>query len=95
MPTYLTLSNWTAKGIDQIKDSPARLERVKAAAKALGGELKAFYMTMGEFDMVTIWDMPDDDTYAKFILKVAAEGYTTGRTLKAFTEAEYRRILGS
>jgi uncharacterized protein with GYD domain len=87
--------NWTAKGFGQIKGSPARLDSVKAAAKAIGGELKSFYMTMGEYDMVAIWEMPDDETYAKFVLRVMSEGNVEGKTLKAFTEEEYRKLLSS
>ena len=95
MPTYISLNKWTHKGLANSKDSPARLDKAKAAAKAAGGELKAFYMTMGEYDMVIIWEAPDDQTYAKLVLKVLSEGNVEGHTLKAFPEAEYRQIMGS
>ena len=95
MPTYVSLNKWTAKGFANIQDSPARLDKAKAAAKAVGGELKAFYMTMGDYDMVIVWEMPDDETYGKLVLKVMSEGNVEGHTLKAFTEEEYRRMLGS
>jgi len=95
MPTYISLNKWTPKGLANLKDSPARLEAVKAAAKAAGVKLKTFYMTMGDYDMVIVWDAPDDQTYAKLVLKVLAQGNVEGHTLKAFTEDEYRAILGS
>jgi len=95
MPTYISLNKWTQKGLANLEDSPARLDTVKEAAKAAGGELKAFYMTMGEYDMVVVWEAPDDQTYAKLVLKVLAEGNVEGCTLKAFSEEEYRMILGS
>ena len=41
MPTYIVLVNMTQKGMESIKESPARLEAAKGAFKALGGELKA------------------------------------------------------
>jgi uncharacterized protein with GYD domain len=39
--------------------------------------------------------MPDDETYAKLVLKVMSEGNVEGHTLKAFTEEEYRQMLNS
>jgi uncharacterized protein with GYD domain len=95
MPTYVSLNKWTAKGFANIQDSPARLDRVKAAAREVGGELKTFYMTMGDYDMVVIWEAPDDETYGKLVLKVMSEGFVEGHSLKAFTEEEYRRMVGS
>ena len=95
MPTYVSLNKWTTKGFANIQDSPARLDKVKAAAREVGGELKAFYMTMGDYDMVIVWEMPDDETYGKLVLKVMSEGNVEGHTLKAFTEEEYRQMLNS
>ena len=34
MPAYITLCHWTQKGIETVKDSPARLELAKKAFKA-------------------------------------------------------------
>jgi uncharacterized protein with GYD domain len=93
MPTYITLIKWTSKGIEHIKESPARLDKVKAAVKAAGGEVKAFYMTMGQYDAVLIGEGPTDEAYAKIMLATASSGNVSTQTLKAFTEDEYRRIL--
>lgn len=95
MPTYVTLLRFTPQGIEKIKDSPARLDRAKAAIKASGGELKAFYLTMGHYDAVVIGEAPDDETYAKTILAIGAAGAVHTETLRAFTESEYRKIIKS
>ena len=95
MATYITLSSWTTKGAKQIENSPSRLDKVKEAARAAGGEMKAFYLTMGEYDFVIVWDFPDDKACAKFALRVMSQGKVKSRTLKAFSESEYREILGS
>lgn len=42
MPSHIALLNWTQQGIQNLKDSPARLEQAKAATKAVGGEIKSF-----------------------------------------------------
>ncbi len=43
MPTYISLLHFTQKGIETIKEGPARLDRAKQAFQAAGAELKAFY----------------------------------------------------
>ena len=65
MPTYITLLTYTPQGIEKIKESPARLEKAKAAVKAAGGEMKAFYLTMGAYDAVAISEAPSNEAYAK------------------------------
>ena len=93
MPTYIALLEWTQKGIENIKQSPKRLEQAKAATKAAGGEMTAFYMTMGEYDMVGIIQAPSDEVYARVMLAIGATGTVKSQTLRAFTEAEYGKII--
>src|SRR5687768_11408728 len=93
MPTYITLLKFTQQGIEKIKESPARLEKAKAAVKAAGGEMKAFYLTMGSYDCVTISEAPSNEAYAKTMLAIAASGAVRTETLCAFSEAEYRSIV--
>ena len=50
---------------------------------------------MGQYDAVLISEFPNDEAGAKFTLSVGAMGNVTTETLKAFTEAEYRKIVGS
>lgn len=92
MPTYVSLSSWTEQGIKAIKDSPARLDAARALAKKYGCDFKDFYMVMGEADMVAIVEAPDDEAMAKFGLALAMSGSVRTKTMKAFTEAEYRKI---
>jgi uncharacterized protein with GYD domain len=94
MATYIMLANWTDQGIRGVKDSPKRLDAAKKALKDLGGDFKSFYMTMGEHDMVAIYEAPDDAVAAKFALQLAGQGNVRTKTLKAFPEPEYRKILG-
>jgi uncharacterized protein with GYD domain len=95
MATYIMLANWTDQGIRNVKGSPERLDAAKKALKDLGGEFKTFYLTMGEHDMVAVYEAPDDSVAAKFALKLGAQGNVRTRTLKAFAEADYRKLIGS
>ncbi len=73
MSTYISLISLTQKGIDNIKDGPARLDNAKAVFKAMGAELKEFYLVTGRYDIVVISEAPDDETVAKI-----ASGYWFG-----------------
>jgi uncharacterized protein with GYD domain len=93
MPTFITLIRTTQQGMQNIKQSPARLEAAKKAFKAMGGELKQFYLVMGQYDMVVIGEAPDDETAAKLSLAIGSQGAIRTETMRAFTEEEYRKIV--
>ena len=93
MSTYIVLANYTDQGIRNVTDSPSRLEAVKNLLLELGGEMKDFYLTMGGYDIVVVIEAPNDEVAAKFALKTASFGNVRTTTLKAFPEAEYRRII--
>jgi uncharacterized protein with GYD domain len=95
MAKYIILMNWTDLGIRNVKESPKRLDAAREAAKKLGAQINDFYMTMGDFDMVLHIDAPNDETVAKFILGTGRAGNVKTKTLKAFSEDEYRKIIGS
>jgi uncharacterized protein with GYD domain len=94
MPTYLVYTQWTEQGIRNIKESPKRLDLGKKKLKDLGGDITAFYMTLGDYDSVAIIEVPNDETLAGYLLWLGAQGNLRTKTVKAFTEDEYRRILG-
>jgi uncharacterized protein with GYD domain len=95
MPHFVTLVHYTQQGIAKIKESPARLDAAKKAAESVGGKIHGWYLTMGQYDAVLISEFPSDDAAAKFTLASGALGNISTETMKAFTEAEYRKILSS
>jgi uncharacterized protein with GYD domain len=95
MATYIMLANWTDQGIKSAKDSPKRLDAAKKALKELGGEFQQVYLTIGDYDIVSVFTAPDDTAASKFLLQLGQGGNIRTRTLKAFPEAEYRTIMGS
>jgi uncharacterized protein with GYD domain len=95
MHTYIILVRWTNHGLRNIKDSPSRLEEGKKAFEAAGIKQKEFYMVMGQYDMVTIAEAPDDATLAKALLSLASKGNLQTETLRAFTEDEYEKIISA
>jgi uncharacterized protein with GYD domain len=95
MSTYVMLAAWTDQGARTINDSPRRLDSAKKELTDMGGQFKAFYMTMGEHDMVIIFDAPDDAIAARFALMLGQLGNMRTKTLKAFPEQAYREIITS
>jgi uncharacterized protein with GYD domain len=95
MPTYVMLANWTDQGARQVKESPKRVETAKKALIEMGGEFKSLYMTMGDYDLIVVYEAPDDAVAARFTLLLGEMGAVRTRTLKAFPEAAYREIIHS
>ena len=95
MPTYIALLNWTQQGVSKVGSSAKRLDAGRKALKKAGVEMKDVYLTMGRYDMVCVIEAPDDETYAKAILGLASQGNVSTETLKAFSEDQYRKIIGS
>lgn len=95
MTTYVMLASWTDQGIKNVKDSPRRLDAARNALKEMGGDFKSFFLTMGDYDMVAIYEAPDDAVAARFTMQLGQLGNVRTRTLKAFPEAAYREIVVS
>jgi uncharacterized protein with GYD domain len=95
VPTYVLLANWTDQGIRGIKESPRRLDTAKKALKDMGGEFKSVFLTLGDYDLVVIYEAPDDAVAARFNLQLGMQGNIRTRTMKAFPEAAYREIITS
>jgi len=95
MPHYVTLLRYTQQGAAKIKESPTRLDAARKAAEGAKGKIHSWYLTMGKYDAVLISEFPDDEAAARFLLSTGALGNVSTQTLKAFTEPEYRKLVGS
>jgi len=95
VPSYLSLINYTDQGIRAVKDSPQRLDAAKEVISAAGGRLIFYYLLMGQYDIATLIEFPDDDAAARFVLQIGAMGNIRTQTMRAFTEAEARALIGN
>ena|SRR5579883_983502 len=93
MPTYVMLANWTDQGMRAINESPRRIDATKKSLEDMGGQFRSIYMTMGEYDLVMIYDAPDDAVAARFTLMLAKLGNVRTTSLKAFPEEAFRQIV--
>ncbi len=95
MSLYISLLNFTDQGIGKIRQSPDRLDAAKAELEEMGGGFMHFFLTMGHYDAVLIYEAPDDAISARFQLLLGARGNVRSTTMKAFPEEAYRKIIAS
>ena len=93
MPTYIVLGQFTDQGIRNVKDTPKRAQALKDMAKKFGATVNAVYWTLGQYDIATIVDAPDDASVNALLLSVGALGNVRTQTLRAFSADEMGQIL--
>jgi len=94
MATYIVTFSLTEQGMQNVKDSPSRVEAAKQAFRNYGAEVKEFYAVMGaQFDTMFLVEAPNDETVARAVLAVASLGSVRTQTHRAFTESEYRKMI--
>ena len=93
MATYIALTTFTDQGIRNVKDSTKRADAVKEAAKKFGVTAKEFYWTLGSYDLVAIFDAPDDVSMTALGLAIGSAGNVRTQTLRAFSRDEMNGIL--
>ena len=74
MPTYVMLANWTDQGLKSIADGPRRVDAARKTLEEMGGHFRSLYMTMGQYDLVGIYEAPDDAVAARYILLLGQLG---------------------
>jgi uncharacterized protein with GYD domain len=95
MTTYIMLANWTDRGLQAATDGPKRMDNAKKMLADMGGHMQSLYLTMGQYDLVGIFDAPDDAIAARFTLMLGRLGNVRTTTMKAFPEEAYRQIINS
>ena len=95
MATYIMMSRYSPQGMQNIKESPARVEAARQLMRGQGAELKQFYTVMGRYDTVAIVEAPDDEAMARVVLAIGSLGNISTETLRAFGEEEFRKICAT
>lgn len=93
MATYIVLANFTDQGIRTVKDTTKRSDIVAETAKKFGATMKAEYWTLGSFDIVGIFEAPDEASITALCLALGSAGNVHTQTLRAFSKDETNAIL--
>lgn len=93
MATYIALANFTDQGIRNVKETTKRADAVRESAKKFGVDVKEFFWTMGNYDLVVIFEAPDDASMTAVELSIGAAGNVRTQTLRAFSKEGMNAIL--
>jgi uncharacterized protein with GYD domain len=93
MAQYIMLATYTEQGIRTIQDTIKRADAVKEMANKAGLTMKETYWTLGQYDVVAVFEAPSDEAMTAFALSVARLGNVKTQTLRAFSPADMQAIL--
>ena len=90
MPRYVVLVNWTDQGIKNVKQTIERTDSGGEIAEKHGLKLEQAYWTVGAYDMVTVFEAPDDEALSAHLLEIGSrsalwatcEPPRSGRTMR-------------
>ena len=90
---YITLMRWTTQGIAGLPGWRERVEDGERIIEEAGGRLIGVYVTLGRYDVVEIFEAPDDDVAIEVIMKLQRFGAEHTETLRALTRDEAEAII--
>jgi uncharacterized protein with GYD domain len=93
MPAYVVLVNWTEEGIKNVKETVERTDEGTEFAKKRGVDFKQAYWTVGPYDMVAVFESPDDETLSAHLLEICSSGHVRTTTMRAYDRQEMSAIL--
>ena len=93
MPTFIVTGKYTDQGIRSIKDAPKRAQAARELGKKLGVEIKQIFLTSGDSDLLVILETSNPDAVAKFNLVISGQGNLRTRTVRAWPEDEYMKLV--
>jgi len=93
MATYISLVQFTDKGIQAAKETTQRVADWASKVESMGVSIKQMYWTLGRYDQVCVFEAPDDETAASVLLAADMLGNIRTRTMRAFTTFEMEKIL--
>jgi uncharacterized protein with GYD domain len=93
MPTYISLVQFTDKGIQAARETTQRVADWASKVESRGVSIREMYWTLGQYDQVCIFNAPDDETAASVLLAADMLGNIRTQTLRAFTASEMEKIL--
>jgi uncharacterized protein with GYD domain len=93
VPHYISLMRWTSKGLAGLPAWRERVEEGQRTIEDAGGQLIGVYVTLGRYDVVEIFEAPDDEVAAEILMKLQRHGAEHTETLRAFTREEAEAIV--
>lgn len=86
---------WTEQGVRNIKDTLNRAKKARESFSAKGAKLIDIYWTLGQFDLVIVFEAPDDEMATRLLMGLSMQGNVRSSTMRAFNDKEMERVMGS
>jgi len=93
MATYIVLSNFTEQGIRTVRETTNRADAVRELARKFGVTVKDIYWTLGEYDVVTVFEAADEASITALSLAIGQAGNVRTQMLRAFNKEEMKGVL--
>jgi len=93
MPVFIMLTRLTSNGVKTIKDNPARVQEVNKEVEQLGVKVVNQWVTLGEYDFVSVVEAPDETTMAKVSIELGSRGTTSNETMTAIPSEDFTKAL--
>ena len=94
MARYVSLLRFTAQGVKNLKQSPARAAAFGQAAQKAGVQVEMQLWTTGAYDGILILNAASEVKALNAIARLVATGNVTTQTLQAFDAKEFAAIAG-
>ncbi len=103
MPLFMYQASYTAKSMaEQLKEPQDPVETIRPALEELGATIVVAGFPFGDYDVMVVYEAPDDMTAASVAMAVAAAGEVkSGKTTRLLSGQEWleslrkRRIITS
>jgi uncharacterized protein with GYD domain len=93
MATYVSLYKWTDQGVRNYKDTLKRSDNFRGMVEKAGGRILQMLWTAGEYDGLSIFEAPDDETAAMLMFQASSLGNVRTTTMRAFTAETVKQII--
>ncbi|HYB15557.1 MAG TPA: GYD domain-containing protein [Streptosporangiaceae bacterium] len=95
MALYMYQASYTAKSMAaQLKEPHDPVEAIRPTLEDLGAKMLVAGFPFGEYDVLLVYEAPDDMTAASVAMAVAAAGeVTSGRTTRLLSGQEWLESL--
>jgi len=93
VPHYISLMRWTTVGRAGLPAWRDRVEDGERLIEEAGGKLVGVRVTLGRYDVVEVFEAPDDDVALEIVTRLGQSGGEETETLRAFTREEAEEII--
>ena len=88
MPHYVSLMRWTSTGRMGLPAWRDRVEDGERMIEEAGGKLVGVWVTLGQYDVVEVFEAPDDEAALAIVTQLQASG---GEQRRRFAPSRARR----